>query len=142
MHNHVKIPMAVLTIGLLAACVGCSTDQFVWGQEGAAVRSVSNEFVEQVRTAGDSAHLCTESNADLGDPADWAGLAAGEPEKYDGSSWEEYADLSPSWLINLSAAEVSGEDSQREVPAFLFFQGSGEDLCVVDVAWGERFTTP
>ncbi|WP_127096093.1 hypothetical protein [Microbacterium lemovicicum] len=46
--------------------------------------------------------ICDDSVADLGEPTDWAGLSASEPEHFTGEHWIEEAPLDPQWMINPS----------------------------------------
>jgi hypothetical protein len=128
---------------LAAACVGCSTDPIVWGSEGAEVRSITDKFIADVLAEGSSAEACSEVSLDFGAPSSWEGLAAGEPEEYAEDQWEEFAELSPTWLINLSPTDSDDAKgaSEKETPAYLFYRGSGDDLCVAGIAWGSRATS-
>lgn len=123
-----------------ATCVACSTDPVVWGAEGAEVRSLTNQFIAEVRTSEEPGRVCADADLELGSSSAWEGITAGEPEEYTGDEWKEYANLSPSWLINLSPSNSGEKTGVKEVPAYLFYRGSGDELCVAGIAWGEQTT--
>ncbi|SDL34520.1 hypothetical protein [Microbacterium azadirachtae] len=129
--------VAGLPLGLTA----CSTDSVVWGQEGAAVREATNQFVTANKEADDSPGLCNGSAADLGTPSAWEGLSAGEPAKFSAKDWEAYGSLSPTWVINLSHQSATRGAETKNVPVYLFFKGAGKDLCVAAIEWGEITST-
>lgn len=92
------------------------------------------------RFVGVLAQVCADTDPEVGSSQLWEALAVGEPERYTGEEWKDYADASPTWFINLSPTDeaIGG----REVPSFLFLRGSGESLCVVAIEWGELTTSP
>lgn len=128
---------ACLTLAL-AACAACSPESLIYGTEGANVRTVTNELIADVGGSGQTTRLCEDARVDLGATSAWEGLAAGEPEEYTGTELADFADLSPSWFINLSPADVEASQVPVEVPTHVLYRGSGEELCVAGVSWGER----
>lgn len=141
MRTSTRIATFAAGSGLVLACTACSPEAAVYGSDGAAVRAVSNDVIEEVTTSGQSGRVCADAPVDFGDPTSWDGLSAGEPEKFDGEQWEEYADLSPTWFINVSQSRPDEGESAREVPAVLFFRGEADDLCIAGVAFGTRVTS-
>ena len=134
--------ISLVATGLLLGLCACSTDSFIWGADGAEVRDAANQFVAASKEANGSPRVCNDSTSDLGSPADWTGLSAGEPAKFSVKQWETYEPLSPTWVINLSYDSDIAQAGAKKVPVFLFFRGSGKDLCVVAVEWSEPFSTP
>lgn len=120
---------------IVAACTACSTDALVWGSEGAAVRAVAERVIDDIRSSGRSSAVCADADVELGSPRVWETMAPGEPQRYTGEEWEAFAEVSPSWFINLSPTEEA--TGGVDIPAFLFLRGSGEELCVVAIEWGE-----
>lgn len=135
MRRHLKVIALSVGAGVLATCAACSTDPFVWGSEGAAVRATAERVIKDMRSSGDSSKVCADLDLKLGSPAAWEALAAGEPQEYTGEDWGSYAEFSPTWFINLSPTEEAVGGS--EIPSFLFLRGSGEELCVVAIEWAE-----
>lgn len=142
MHKSARIMAFGACATLAFACVACSPDPIIWGSDGAQVRAVTDQIIEDVETSGSSTKICSDANVDLGASTAWKHLAAGEPEQYTGDQWEKYADIDPTWLINLSSTDTQEADGSREVPAYLFYRGSGDELCVAAIEWGELATTP
>lgn len=142
MRKSVRIFTLGVCISLAAACVACSTDSVVWGAEGAQVRAVTEQVIDDIEASGETSKVCTDAAVELGSSTAWEGLAAGEPEEYTGDQWEDFADLSPTWVINLSPTHTEHVEGVQEVPVYLFYRGSGEDLCVVGIEWGELATSP
>lgn len=124
----------------VAACTACSTDSLVWGSEGAAVRSVAERVIDDMQSLGDSSEVCAGADLEMGSSQAWETMAVGEPERYTGEERTDYADVSPTWFINLSPTDdaIGG----TEVPSVLFLRGSGEDLCIVAIEWGDLSTSP
>lgn len=120
----------------------CAPDQMIWGAEGAEVRALAEQFIEDAAISEEPEVACAEADLRFGASEAWDGLTAGEPEQYTGDDFEEFGHLSPTWLINLSPIDSDESAGVREVPTYLFYRGSGEALCVVGVSWGARSTSP
>ncbi|MFS0894262.1 hypothetical protein [Microbacterium sp. 179-I 3D3 NHS] len=140
MRRYVGVVALGVGAVVVAACSGCSTDALVWGSEGAAVRSVAEQVIDDMQSSGSSSKLCADAALEVGSSEVWETMAPGEPEKYTGEESKDYTDASPTWFINLSPTDDATSGS--EVPNFLFLRGSGEDLCVVAIEWGELSTSP
>ena len=124
-----------LSAGAFATLLtGCSVDAMIWGSDGAQVIQTTESLVRALAAGETSDLICADSAADLGAASDWAGLSAGEPEKFVGDYWEEQASLDPQWSINLEGL-VDGATPGREYPGDVFYRESDEGLCVIDVAW-------
>lgn len=112
-------------------------DSVIWGPEGARVISTTNAVIAAAAAGDGAAHACDDSVAEFGDASLWEGLQAGEPETFRASYWSEQAELNPTWNINLEFAGMDAAPGDT-FPSDVFYQRSGDDLCVVDVAWSTR----
>jgi hypothetical protein len=125
---------ATVAVVLVGALAGCSVDAVIWGPEGAGVIDAA-ERVIAAGAAGDTDGLsCESADVDFGEPSDWEGLSAGEPERFNPDYWPALVALEPTWNINLEL------DSERVAaglvfPGDVFFGENGDDLCVADIAW-------
>ena len=124
--------IAALAVAIVLA--GCSMDAVIWGNDGARVIEVTEQLVE-ASVAGDaSAMLCTDSVADMGQPSDWAGRSAGEPERFTPDFWGDQAALDPQWNIDLEGLP-DGLEPGSDFPGDVFYRETDDGLCVVDVVW-------
>lgn len=121
-------------LALAAMLASCSVDTLIWGPEGAGVIRTAEELVAAVADGGAEDLVCSGRELDLGEPQQWDGLSAEEPERFVEGYWEEQAELDPAWSINLSLPAdraVSGET----FPGDVFFREIDGELCLVDIAW-------
>lgn len=116
----------------LTGCAGV-VDLLIWGPDGARVIDTTELLVATSLEGEDTPLACTDSDADFGDPADWQGLSAGEPERIS-EFWKEQAALGATWSINLegTAPDVEPGDTQ---PGDVFYREDGGELCVIDIVW-------
>lgn len=125
----------VVLIGVLAAGAltlsGCA---LLWGPDGARVISTTEQLIDEVVDGDAPTLLCADAELDLGAPADWEGLSAGEPERFTGDYWEEQIPLDPQWSINLEGLP-EGVEPGDEFPGDVFYREGDDGLCVIDVAW-------
>jgi hypothetical protein len=125
---------AAAAIALLAvALTGCSPDLLIWGPDGARVIDTTEQAIAAASADDMTAFACADSAADFGEPEDWRGLSAGEPEGFTADYWPDQAALEPDWSINLEMGG-SAEDG-RVFPGDLFFRDADDGLCIVDIAW-------
>lgn len=122
--------MASLAIVL----AGCSVDTLIWGAEGARVIQTTEQLIVAAAAGDGASFVCEGNEPDLGEPEDWVGLSAEEPERFVAEYWPDQASLDPAWSINLSlpADRVA---SGLEFPGDVFYQETSDGLCLVDVAW-------
>lgn len=66
---------------------GCSVDTLIWGPDGAQVIETTELLIRDLSAGEPSEIIFDDSVADLGEPTDWAGLSAGEPEHFTGEHW-------------------------------------------------------
>lgn len=124
-----------LSGGALAALLaGCSVDSLIWGRDGAKVIEATEKLIADLAAGETSDLVCADSTADFGNPSDWSSLSAGEPEKFSGKYWKDQTALNPKWSINLEGLP-EGASSGTTFPGDLFFRETGDELCVIDVAW-------
>ncbi|MDF2582191.1 MAG: hypothetical protein K0R33_834 [Mycobacterium sp.] len=119
---------------LLVALTGCSVDSLIWGTEGAGVIQTTNRVIEAGQSGEAASFLCSTAEVDLGEPSDWQGLTAGEPEHFNPEYWAEQAPLEPAWNVNLQL-EPERAVSGYAFPGDVFFQETEDGLCVLDVVW-------
>lgn len=121
--------------GLALVVSGCAVvDHVIWGADGAAVIRTTERFIEAAAAGDGASFVCDRGDPDLGEPADWAGMSAEEPERFYAEFWPDRAPLEPSWNINLSLpAERVAPGSEH--PGDVFYRETDDGLCVVDVAW-------
>lgn len=119
---------------LAAAMTGCSVDTLIWGPDGAQVIETTELLTRDLSAGEPSEIICDDSVADLGEPTDWAGLSAGEPEHFTGEHWIEKAPLGPQWMINLEGLP-DGATGGDTYPGDVFYRGTDDGLCVIDIAW-------
>jgi hypothetical protein len=119
---------------LAAALAGCSVDVVIWGPEGARVISTTEQLIDVAASGEHDPLACAGGIADSGEPSDWEGLSAGEPEPFRGDYWEEQIPLDPAWSINLELG-AEGAVPGRVFPGDVFYRETADGLCVVDIAW-------
>lgn len=112
---------------------GCFVDTLIWGPNGARVIETTDAFIQAAASGDVRDFACAGASADFGQPDDWTGLSAGEPERFHAPYWPELASLDPAWNINVERTEP-GEPDER-FPGDLFFRETADGLCVIDVAW-------
>ncbi|HWS51466.1 MAG TPA: hypothetical protein VN241_10670 [Microbacterium sp.] len=128
---------AVSVIALIVVAVplaGCSADTLIWGAEGARVISTTEQLVELAGDGEGDRLACSDAVADFGASADWAGLSAGEPERFHAEYWPEQEPLEPVWNINLELGSDSAEPG-LVFPGDVFYRETDAGLCVIDVVW-------
>jgi len=124
-----------LATGAVAAVTGCSPlDALVWGPDGARVIATTQQLIDDLADDGRSALLCADADVQLGEPRDWAGRTAGEPERFTGGFWTEQVALDPQWNINVEGLPDGAVPGDR-FPGDVFYRESEEGLCVIDVVW-------
>jgi hypothetical protein len=124
----------VVAGALVAVLTGCSLDTVIWGTAGARVIETTDELIHAAASREQSALACVDTAADFGDPQDWEGLSAGEPEQFHAAYWKEQASLDPAWNINLELGVEVGA-SGHVFPNDVFYRETDEGLCVIDIAW-------
>lgn len=72
-----SLALAALATGLS----GCSLDTVIWGADGAAVITTTDEVIVAAQAGEADAFACEDGVADFGAPGDWEGLEPGEPEE-------------------------------------------------------------
>ena len=83
----------VLAGGMLAL-TGCGVgERLLWGGDGYAVKQATRSVIDAA-AAGEAPAVCDGVDVDLGEPDDWRGAGAGEPERIDGR-----------WHINVEVRE-------------------------------------
>lgn len=125
-----------LSAGTLTALLaGCSIDVLIWGQDGAQVIQSTEKLVADLASGETSDLVCPDSTVELGTPADWSELSAGEPEKFAAQYWPGQAVLNPQWSINLEGLP-EGAVPGSVYPGDVFFRETDDGgLCAVDVTW-------
>lgn len=116
---------------------GCSLDMVVWGPDGARVIETTERLIRDLGETGETGETelaCDDVEPRFGEPEQWVGREAGEPEQFHAPYWPEQADLDPQWNINLEMMPP-GTRPGDEFPGDVFFRQSGTELCVVDVTW-------
>ena len=126
--------LAAVAFVLSAALTGCSIDSVIWGQDGARVIQTTEELVEAMADGSPTDLICEGSAAELGEPSDWVGLSAGEPERFFADYWDEQVPLDPQWNINLEGLP-DGLTAGSTFPGDIFYREADEGLCVIDIAW-------
>jgi hypothetical protein len=98
------------------------------------VIETTEQLIHAASSGENDTYTCADSDADFGEPEDWEGLSAGEPERFHAEYWADQAALDPAWSINL---ELGGEGAQsgRVFPGDVFYRETDAGLCVVDIAW-------
>lgn len=119
---------------LAVVLAGCSLDAVIWGPSGARVIETTETLIDEMASGEPSDLLCDDSIAVLGSPADWQGLAAGEPEQFFAEYWEDQVPLDPQWNINLEGLP-DGIEPGSEFPGDVFYRETEDGLCVADIAW-------
>jgi hypothetical protein len=125
---------AAVVIVLSAALTGCSLDSVIWGPDGARVIETTEELVGAMADGDRTDLICADSAAELGEPSDWLGLSAGEPERFSAGYWDEQVPLDPQWNINLEGLP-RGLTPGSTFPGDVFYRETDEGLCVIDIAW-------
>lgn len=106
----------------------------IWGPDGSRVIDTTEQLIDEVVDGVDTMLLCTGAVLELGTPADWEGLSAGEPERFTGDFWEEQIALDPQWSINLEGLPAGAQPGDT-FPGDVFYRDAGDGLCVIDVTW-------
>ena len=94
----------------------------------------TEKLIDAMAHGNPSDFMCADSTAELGDPSDWLGLSAGEPEHFFEDYWDEQAPLDPQWNINLEGLP-EGLMPGSTFPGDVFYRETDEGLCVIDIAW-------
>ena len=97
----------------------------------------TEELVDAMTDGKPTDLICTDSAADLGEPSDWLGLSAGEPERFFADYWDEQVPLDPQWNINLEGLP-EGLTPGSTFPGDVFYRETDQGLCVIDIAWSTR----
>lgn len=120
---------------LVLVVSGCAAvDYVIWGADGAAVIRTTERFIDAAAGGDAASFVCDGHDPELREPEDWAGMSAEEPEGFHAEYWPDQAPLGPSWNINLSLpAERVSPGSEH--PGDVFYRGTDDELCVVDVVW-------
>ena len=126
--------LALVALVLPAALTSCSIDSVIWGPDGAGVIQTTEELVDAMAEGNPTDLICADSAAELGEPSDWQGLSAGEPEHFFADYWDEQVPLDPQWNINLEGLP-EGLTPGSAFPGDVFYRETGEGLCVIDIAW-------
>ncbi len=126
--------LTLVALVLSAALTGCSVDSVIWGQDGARVIQTTEELVDAMADGTPTDLICEDSAAELGEPSDWLGLSAGEPERFVAEYWEEQVPLDPQWNINLEGLPEGLTPGSR-FPGDVFYRETDEGVCVIDIAW-------
>lgn len=132
--NHRGAAFAVVALALSPALSGCSIDSLIWGPDGARVIQTTEVLIDALADGKSTGLICPDSPADLGEPSDWAGLSAGEPERFFADYWDEQVPLDPQWSINLEGLP-EGLTPGSTFPGDIFYRETGDGLCVIDIAW-------
>jgi hypothetical protein len=120
-------------VGVVVGLTGCSPDLLIWGPDGARVIDTTERLIDAAASEDDEPLACPDSEADFGEPPDWRGLSAGEPERIS-DFWEDQADLGATWSINLEGS-ASGSKPGTTQPGDVFYLDEDGALCVIDIAW-------
>src|SRR5690606_6433172 len=117
---------------LVVVLSACSADALIWGPDGARVIETTERLIDAAEAGDAAAFVCPDAEVDLGDPVDWDGLSAEEPEGFVADHWVEQATLDPVWSINLSLPPDRVEAGET-YPGDVFYRDSDEGLCLVSV---------
>lgn len=135
--NHARVIAGLgVAVAVGLTLTGCSIDTVIWGPEGARVIGMTDRVVQDVVAGTTSPHACSDSEADFGEPQRWVGLSGGEPERLNGSFWQEQQSLGATWTINLEGLDTTTAENGGSYPSYVFFRETGDDLCVIDIEWG------
>ena len=126
--------LALVALVLPAGLTGCSIDSVIWGPDCAGVIQTTEELVDAMAEGNPTDLICADSAAELGEPSDWQGLSAGEPEHFFADYWDEQVPLDPQWNINLEGLP-EGLTPGSTFPGDVFYRETDEGLCVIDIAW-------
>lgn len=131
-----RAPSGVAAVLLLCtvALGGCSVNTLLWGADGGAVIDAADQLIDAAASGDADALVCPDESPDLGTPAQWLGLSSEEPERFTAEYWPDQAPLDPTWNINLSLPEDRVADGEV-FPGDVFYRGTDDSLCVVDVVW-------
>lgn len=124
---------------LSVTLTGCSIDSVIWGADGARVIQTTEELIDAMVEDDTTDIVCADSVAELGQPSDWVGLSAGEPEHFFADYWDEQVPLDPQWNINLEGLP-KGLTPGSTFPGDVFYRETDEGLCVIDIAWSTLVT--
>ena len=122
----------VVAGAFVATLAGCSIDAVIWGQDGAHVIETTERLIDAAASGEQHALVCDGADPGLGEPQDWKGLSAGEPEHFHADYWADQASLDPAWNINL---ELEYAVAGYVFPGDVFYRDTENGLCVVDVVW-------
>lgn len=124
----------MVSVLLGVALSGCSVNTVIWGPAGARVIDTTTTLIQAAAAGEGDALICPGQQLDLGVPGQWAGLFAGEPEKFVAEYWPGHAELDPAWSINLSLPSERAT-AGRVFPGNVFYREVHDDLCVVGIDW-------
>jgi hypothetical protein len=125
----------VVAGALVATLSGCvALDLVIWGPGGARVIATTEEVIDAASAGDFDSFACADSVADFGEPGDWQGLSAGEPERFVPEYHDDQVALDPAWSINL---ELGPEEPAPglEFPGDVFYRETDDGLCVIDIGW-------
>jgi hypothetical protein len=125
----------VVAGALVVALSGCvALDVVIWGPGGARVIATTEAVIDAASDGDFDAFACDDSVADFGEPADWEGRSAGEPERFVPEYHAQQVALDPAWSINL---ELGPEEPAPglEFPGEVFYRETDDGLCVIDIGW-------
>jgi hypothetical protein len=123
-----------VALALPVTLTGCSIDSVVWGADGARVIQATEELIDAMADDNSTDLVCAHSVAELGEPSDWVGLSADEPERFFAGYWDEQAPLDPQRNINLEGLP-EGLAPGSTFPRDVFYRETDEGVCVIAVAW-------
>ncbi|CAM3756994.1 hypothetical protein MIFL109517_07515 [Micrococcus flavus] len=110
--------VAVVLAGGMLALTGCGVgERLLWGEEGYAVKEAARSVIDAV-AAGEAPAVCDGVDVDFGEPDDWRGAGAGEPERIDGR-----------WHINVEVREGVPRVGEP-MPGDLVFGETPDGLCL------------
>jgi hypothetical protein len=113
---------------------GCSLNALIWGADGAEVIDTTNRFASAAAGGDVSGLICAGVDPRLGDPEDWVGVRAEEPEPFAPHYWPGQVDLDPDWSINVSVP-IERVIEGALIPGDIFYRSTTNGLCVLDIAW-------
>ena len=110
--------VAVVLAGGMLALTGCGVgERLLWGGGGYAVKQTTRSVIDAA-AAGVAPAVCDGVDVDLGEPDDWRGAGAGEPERIDGR-----------WHINVEVREGVPRGGEP-MPGDLVFGETPGGLCL------------
>ncbi|GAA3627586.1 hypothetical protein GCM10022200_07560 [Microbacterium awajiense] len=134
MSSVQRAVLVSVALVMSVSLTGCSIDSVVWGADGARVIQTTEELIDAMAEGDTTDLVCADSVAELGEPSDWVGLSAGEPEHFFADYWDEQVPLDPQWNINLEGLPA-GLTPGSAFPGDVFYRETAAGLCVIDIAW-------